>query len=40
MMDDRLDEIQDAMEQKMASMKLSDVIEDTESLVAKQKKLA
>lgn len=39
-MDDRLDEIQDAMEQKMASMKLSDVIEDTESLVAKQKKLA
>lgn len=37
-MDDRLDEIQEAMEQKMASMKLSDVISDTEQFIAEEKK--
>ena len=37
-MDSRLDEIQEAMEQKMASMKLSDVISDTEQFIAEEKK--
>lgn len=35
-MDDRLDEIQQAMEQKMASMKLSDVIADTRAHIRQQ----
>lgn len=35
-MDWRLDEIQDAMEQKMQSMRLSEVIEDTEKCIQNQ----
>lgn len=35
-MDGRLDEIQDAMEQKMESMKLSDIIADTEKCISEQ----
>ena len=32
-MDRRLEEIQDAMEQKMAQMTLANVVEDTETLI-------
>ncbi len=35
-MDDRLDEIQQAMEQKMAAMKLSDIIADTREHIRQQ----
>ena len=35
-MDGRLAEIQDAMEQKMATMTLADVVTDTEALIGKE----
>lgn len=35
-MDRRLEEIQDAMEQKMAQMTLANVVEDTETLIEQQ----
>ena len=35
-MDGRLAEIQDAMEQKMAEMTLADIVADTEALIAKE----
>jgi len=39
-MDGRLEEIQDAMEQKMAQMTLADVVADTEALIEQQNMFA
>ena len=39
-MDGRLEEIQDAMEQKMAQMTLADVVADTEALIEQQNTIA